>query len=114
MSLRKQIGGLWRGSRFRLSTLVLLVTIAAILAGWFVDRRSLKGQIDPPEMRQTLVYRLTNAKAMQVATRLNELYPEQRAIVGKQNSVFVNVEERLVPQLEIIIHYLDLPKNQSE
>jgi len=107
---------LWR---IRLSTLILLVTIFAVLAAWFVDHRQLRAQIKPPEIKTVVVYKLSNASAQRVIDELTKLYPKQEFIhgsVGKpsgftksqqNNSVIVSSDTSVRDQIDIIMRHFD-------
>ena len=105
--------------RLQLSTLLLIVTIFAVLSAWLIDHRNLRSQIKPPETKFVAVYQLGNASASRVQSELSQLNPDQRFIVdttGKptgipnmqQNqSVIVACDASVRDQIEIIIRHFD-------
>ena len=94
--------------RFHLSTLLLLLTISALVVAWIVDRSALIDKIEPDTDRITLVYRVSNAPAGDVIKKLSELYPNQLFLPSKRNSIIVNTARRERDRIEIIIEHLDL------
>ena len=74
-------------SQIRLSTLLLLMTLFAVVAGWAVDRWKLAAQIEPPVPRSLFTFKLKNASAKLVAAKLNELY--DGTVVGEKTFPFV-------------------------
>lgn len=105
----------------RLSTLLLLLTICAILVAWFVDHRKLRAQIEPPPPKDkiSMIYRLSNASSDLVAQKLAALYPEQHFLPGTTailpgasqqqaaKSVVVRIDVNLRDQIDIMMEYFD-------
>ena len=74
-------------SQIRLSTMLLLMALCAVIAGWAVDRWKLAAQIKPPVPRSMFTFKLKNASAKLVAAKLNELY--DGTVVGEKTFPFV-------------------------
>ena len=107
----------WR--QLGLSSLLLVVTIAAVLTGWFVDHQNLRSQIKPVERKFVTVYQLQNASPARVMSELSILYPAQRFVSGatgkpsgmtksqQDQSVIVSCDESVRDQIGIIIQHFD-------
>ena len=105
-----------RHPHVRLSSLLLLTTICAILFAWFVDHRKLRSQIVSPQSRIVTVYKLSNASPARVVDELQRLYPRQTFVpaatgnpIGEtdDNAVIVSADMAYREQIEIIIKYFD-------
>ena len=104
---------------FQLSSMLLLITIIAILVAWYVDRSKLQAQIKPVEGKLAMIFRLSNASPNLVIGELKRLYPDQIFISGssgitsgmnqsdRERSVIASIDQSLHDQIEIIIQYYD-------
>ena len=102
-----------------LSSLLLVVTIAAVLTAWFVDHHNLRSQIKPLERKFVAVCQLQNASPARVMSELSILYPGQRFVSGatgnpsgmtksqQDQSVIVSCDESVRDQIGIIIQHFD-------
>ena len=105
--------------RLRLSSLLLIVTVCAILFAWLVDHRNLRSQIKQPETKFSAIYSLRYASARRVVSELSLLYPDQRFIEDKsgtmtvvpspqtQQAVIVSCDASVREQIAIIIRHFD-------
>lgn len=97
-----------RKSSFSLATLLVVLTLCAILLGWLVDHRRLVEQIGPPPQRTTKVYRLSHASVDLVAKELSKLF-DANTIRSEpiSNSIFIAAEEVDSARIEMILRLVD-------
>ena len=96
--------------RFRLSTLLLILTVFAILIAWIVDHRSLSQKLRPDIERITFIQALSNAKNGDMITQLQDLFPDQVFMYNKMNSIMIHTTMRERDRIKKIIEHLDQPQ----
>lgn len=97
-----------RKSSFSLATLLVVLTLCAILLGWLVDHRRLVEQIGPPPQRTVKVYRFSYASVDMVAKELSELF-DSITIRSEPttNSLIIAAEEVDSAPIEMILRLAD-------
>ena len=99
-----------RKRQISLSTLLLLVTMIALLLAWWIDRSALKAQIPEKPNRTTLVFTIQNGSAGAIAKKLQEIFDQNLVtLVADEatNSLIVNADQKKQEQIRIMFKHLD-------
>ena len=96
-----------RRPRVRLSTLLLIVTVAACLLAWWLDHQRLASQINTAEPI-IIVYRLQYLEAEDVSKIIQDAYKDQMlGVDANSNSLIVTATPDVHQKLELQLRTLD-------
>ena len=107
--------------QLRLSTIVWLLTVFAVLAAWYADHSKLQSKLDAknPESNvmklsslglsmEVKVYHLANASPELVKSKLQNLFPKQRFAANvRTNTVIASANSKVLRQIENTIRRID-------
>jgi len=97
-----------RRPRFTIASLLVLLTLAAILLAWMLDHQRLKSQIHENLNETTGVYRLSNTSAAAAIKEIAPLFTSEKISCEPQsNSVIVCASPAETAKIELMLRYID-------
>ena len=97
-----------RRPRFTIASLLVLLTLAAVLLAWMLDHQRLKSQIHENLNETTGVYRLSNTSAAEAIKEIAPLFTSEKISCEPQsNSVIVCASPAETAKIELMLRYID-------